>query len=141
MLFELIFSFFATVFFAYLFNAPRKSIFVTGLNGAMGWLIFSYFNHFYKADILGCFVGAFIVALLSELAARHFKMPVTIFLTTGIIPLVPGAGLYNTMIELVQNNYEGAFKIGTQTIFMSGAIALAIAVNSSIFKIRIKILK
>ncbi|MDK2810897.1 MAG: hypothetical protein PWR27_1606, partial [Petroclostridium sp.] len=75
---------------------------------------------------------------LSEFFARQFKMPVTIFLTSGIIPLVPGAGLYYTMLELVQNNYAAAISKGVETIFIAGSIAVAIAISSSLFKKRIK---
>ena len=37
------------------------------------------------------------VSALAELLARLLKAPATIFLVIGIIPLVPGGGLYYTM--------------------------------------------
>jgi len=134
MLSKVMFAYFATVFFAISINTPKKSIYFTGINGAVGWLIYFLFSYYLGADVLGSFVGALVVALLSEYSARKFKMPATVFLTSGIIPLVPGAGLYYTMLELVQNNYENAINTGIKTIFISGSIAVAIAISSSIFK-------
>jgi uncharacterized membrane protein YjjB (DUF3815 family) len=134
LIYEILFSYFATIFFAYIFNAPKKSIFITGLIGTIGWLVYIYFFNIHQAIVLGSFVGALVVGLLSEFFARQFKMPVTIFLTSGIIPLVPGAGLYYTMFELVQNNYAAAVSKGVETIFIAGSIAVAIAISSSLFK-------
>lgn len=138
MIFELTYAFFATVGFAYIFNAPKKSIFTTGVIGALGWIIYSYFVSSHNAAVMGSFIGAFVVAVLSEISARLFKMPVTIFLISGIIPLVPGSGLYYTMLALVQKNYGNAISIGTETIFAAGSIAVAIALVSSLFKRRKK---
>jgi len=131
---QIMYSYIATLFFAVSTNSPKKSIFTAGINGTIGWLIYSFFIQFFHTEILGSFVGTFVVAILSELCARKFKMPATVFLTSGIIPLVPGRGLYYTMFELVQNNYYEAISMGIKTIFISGSIAVAIAISSSIFK-------
>ncbi len=135
---QFVYTFFATISFAYIFNAPHKSIFVTGLIGSSGWLLYSFFQQLLSSDILGSFIGTLGIALLSELAARRYKMPVTVFLTTGIISLVPGSGLYSTMLYLVQNNYTEAVKAGTETIFIAGAISVAIAISSTVFRKRQK---
>ncbi len=130
---QIVYAFFATISFAYIFNAPRKSIFATGLIGSTGWVLYTFFYQILSSKILGSFIGALAIALLSEFAARRFKMPVTVFLTAGIIPLVPGSGLYSTMLYLVQNNYTEAVKNGTETVFIAGAISVAIAISSTLF--------
>lgn len=133
LIYQVLYSYFATVFFAYIFNAPKNSILIIGVNGSLGWLIYSYFYSVYHSGIFGSFIGALTVAILSELFARWFKMPATIFLTAGIIPLVPGAGLYYTMLELIQKNYSDAVNKGIETVFIAGSISIAIAISSSIF--------
>mgnify|MGYP002624622553 CR=1 FL=1 len=45
---------------------------------------------------LGNLVGAFILTVFSRVLAAKRKNPVTIYLITGIFPLVPGAGIYYT---------------------------------------------
>ena len=133
---QIAYSFFATVGFAYIFNAPKKSIFLTGLIGSAGWMVYAYFHHTYTANILGSFAGALVVAILSELAARQYKMPATVFLTSGIIPLVPGGGMYFTMLELIRRDFDSAMSKGTETIFIAGSIAIAIALGSSLFRVK-----
>ena len=133
---KMFFSFCATWFFAHSINAPKKSLFITGLIGTSGWSIYLLLSKIYNATIFTSFIGALVVALLSELAARQFKMPVTIFLIPGIIPLVPGRSLYYTMFELVEKNYTDAIHIGSEALFISGAIAIAIALISTIFKMK-----
>ena len=56
-----------------------------------------------------------------------FRVPVLIIAVPGIIPLVPGAGAYSTMLALVKGDYIGALTIGTETLFAAGAIAVGIA--------------
>ena len=72
--------------------------------------------------------------MFSEILARKLKYPAISFVIPGIIPLVPGLSLYNTMLFLVQNNYDSAISTGATTLFVSGAIALGVLVVSSLFR-------
>jgi uncharacterized membrane protein YjjB (DUF3815 family) len=69
-----------------------------------------------------------------EIAARLMKMPATTFITTSVIVLVPGFGLYKTMLYLVQGAYSQAGSEGTITILAIGSMALAIALGSLFFR-------
>jgi len=82
------------------------------------------------------------VNIFSEIFARLLKNPVPIFLIPGIIPLVPGAGMYNTMTALIKNNFDTAIKTGIQTLLIAGSIAIALMLVTSfnwIFKVFQKI--
>ena len=58
------------------------------------------------------------VAVLSELLARWHHQPVIVFLTPGIIPLVPGSTAYLTMLAFVQQDYaEGVVLFSDNGIF------------------------
>lgn len=67
-------------------------------------------------------------ALLSEIFARIFRAPATVFLFVAIIPMVPGGGLYYTMEALLSGNQVLCAQLGLQT----GAAAAAIAVGASL---------
>ena len=54
------------------------------------------------------------------------------FVIPGIIPLVPGLGMYNTMLYLVQSNFELAISKGANVLFVGGAISLGILVVTSL---------
>ena len=81
------------------------------------------------------FAGAFVVALLSEIFAVIFKNPATVYLLPGLFPLVPGGGMFQTMEAAVSGNMENALSTGFSTLTAAGAIAIGIAVASSMAKI------
>ena len=87
------------------------------------------------------FAGAFVVALLSEVFAVIFKNPATVYLLPGLFPLVPGGGMFQTMEAAVSGNMENALSIGFSTLTAAGAIAIGIAVASSMAKILNRIAK
>ncbi len=72
--------------------------------------------------------------ILSELAARWQKMPATVFVTTAIIPIVPGIGLYQTMLKIVEQKveqkYDQAAALGSSTLSAIGLMALALALST-----------
>ena len=80
-------------------------------------------------------IAAISVASFGELFARINKNPVTAFVIPGIIPLVPGYGIYSTMLKLLQNDLEQGLTLGLQTVFNSGAIAIGVILVSSVAKI------
>lgn len=53
-------------------------------------------------------------------------MPIIIFITCGIIPLVPGGTAYEAMRHVVMNEYMEAQEFAFQAALVSGAIALGI---------------
>jgi uncharacterized membrane protein YjjB (DUF3815 family) len=55
--------------------------------------------------------------------ARIIKAPVTIFLICSIIPLVPGSGMYYTMLECVKGSINNALNQGFETL--SNAMSIA----------------
>lgn len=125
----LLFSFMATAFFALLMQAPKKSVLVSSAIAAAGYCCYfltsTYFN-----DLLGYFLGALIIALMGEFAARRLKMPATIFIFPGVIPLVPGMGLYRTMLAMVQGSLDKAFSTGIYTLLIAGTMAMAMAISA-----------
>ena len=60
------------------------------------------------------------------------KCPITIFLVSGIIPLVPGAGVYYTAYYLVMNQLSMAAQKGMESIKIAFGIVLGIAFIISI---------
>ena len=132
---NLVYCFVASLFFALIMNAPKKTLISTSISASLG-----YFIHIYSSTLnetLGFFAGTVFVAMMGEILARKFKMPATIFIFPAVIPIVPGVGLYQTMLALVQNNITSALEIGTNTILNIAAMAVAMAlVNILALKIK-----
>ena len=62
------------------------------------------------------------------------KKPTILFVVPGIITLIPGLGLYNTMSYVIEGDFQQAFTTGANVLFASGAIALGVIVVSSLFR-------
>lgn len=127
-----LYSSLATVGFSVFLNAPVSSLIPAGITGGVGWAIFFYLMGVTSNSILANFIAAAIVSLFSEILARKLKHPAILFVIPGIIPLVPGLGMYNTMLYLVQKNYDMAIATGADVLFVGGAIALGVLVITSL---------
>jgi len=124
----------ATIGFSLFFNIPKKSIHYAGITGAIGWTVYMYINITTEGLVFANFIAACIVAILGEVFARIDKKPVIVFVIPGIIPLVPGLGMYNTMNYFIQENYDLAISTGITTGLVAGAISLGLILVSSIAK-------
>jgi uncharacterized membrane protein YjjB (DUF3815 family) len=131
----------AAVFFAILFNVPRRAIPASAVLGAIGYAFYEIISVFLGSPITGYFVGTLIIAVTSEILARKIKMPATIFIVPAVIPLVPGIGLYNTMMYLVQGQDAKAGKTGVATFLAIVAMAMALVITTLIFSLTKRILK
>ena len=128
-----LYSTIATVGFSVFFNVPKFALIPAGLTGGIGWSIYYCLINATNNDILSNFLAAALVALISEILARKLKYPAILFVIPGIIPLVPGLGMYNTMLYLVQSNYELAVAKGANVVlFVGGAISLGVLVVTSL---------
>lgn len=123
---QFILSFFASAGFGILFNAPRRTILAGGLSGAFGWLMYFIATENDIQAVIASFLGAIVLTALSILSSRKLRAPIIIFITCGIIPLVPGGLAYNAMRSVVLENYDMALAYGFQVALVSLAIATGI---------------
>lgn len=124
-----------SVGFAIVFELRRwQHIVAAAIAGAVSWWVYLL-----TADLMGVvgrnFVATVAVALLAEIFARMFKAPATVFLITGIIPLVPGGGLYYTMDALIDGNMVLFAQKGIEAASVAGAIAAGSSLVSSVVRI------
>ena len=128
MILDLIYCFVASLFFALIMNAPKKTIVNSSISAALGYLI--YISVQTISPTLGFFLGTLFIAMMGEIFSRKFKMPATIFIFPAVIPIVPGYGLYQTMLAIVQNDIFSALEIGATTILNIAAMAIAMVLVS-----------
>lgn len=126
---DLIYCFAASLFFALIMNAPVKTLIHTSMAASIGYTIYMACSNQLNTT-LGFFAGTTFVAMMGEIFARKFKMPATTFIFPAVIPIVPGIGLYQTMLALVQNDISSALEIGANTILNIAAMAIAMAMVS-----------
>lgn len=121
---QIMVSMLATLSFAILFFAPKKQYISCGITGAVGWITYFLLMKIGISMSLSALVATFVLTLLSRVLSVIRKVPATIFLVTGIFPLVPGAGIYYTAYYLMVNDMSMAFLKGVETFFVAGAIVL-----------------
>lgn len=116
---------FATGAFAVLFNVPKNQWLFAGLTGGIGWVFYKVFTQPLGAAI-ATFIAVLVITLLSRIIAVIRKAPVTIFLVSGIFPLVPGVGIYYTSYYFITEQITLAGNYGMETIKAAIAITLGI---------------
>lgn len=116
--------------FAVLFHAPKKYYLPCAFNGAVGWAAYLLLTAGGLSSALACLYATLVLTLLSRSFAIVMRAPVTIFLVTGIFPLVPGAGIYYTAYYLMTGDLAAGSAKGIDTFLVAGAIALGILLGS-----------
>ncbi|MGL4730805.1 MAG: threonine/serine exporter family protein [Clostridium sp.] len=139
LLLAFIYAFISSLGFGILFNVRGRDLFFASLGGGLSWFIYKLSLHLGLSDIMALFLGTIAVSILSEICARLFKNPVTVYLICGLIPLVPGSGMYYTTFEAVRGSYNDALTKGIQTLFSAGSIAVAVMCVSTLSRLLTKI--
>lgn len=141
MILNCLYAFLSSIGFGVLFNIRGKNLIIASVGGALGWFTYLLSIKLQPSEVFSLFLAAMIVSIYSEIMARLYKSPVTIFIICGIIPLVPGGLMYFATLEAVKGNLEISMSKGIQTLFSAGAIAIGIVFVSSISTIFKKIKK
>ena len=135
LLLQFIYAGLATFGFTIIFRVPKSDILICSLIGALGWTIYQIAFVYGLTVVMAVFLGACTVALLSDIFSKLLKEASTVFIIPGIMPLVPGAGMYRMMLELIHNDMTGFATEATQTLMSAGAIAVGLLVMGSLLKI------
>ena len=116
-----------TLSFAILFACPKRTLPYCGLVGAVGWFIYETAILFGLEAFAASLLAVIPLTLLTRVLAILLKAPVTVFLLTGIFPLVPGAGIYYTAYYFIQSNNALALSNGISTFKIAVVLATGIA--------------
>ncbi len=124
----------ASVFYCIIMSLPKKALWISSLSSAVTYIAYRTVFLSVDSEYMGYFAASCFAAICAEILARACKMPATIFIFPSIIPLVPGIGLYRTMLCLVRSDMGGFASEGTKTLIISGIIAVTVAVVNAFFR-------
>lgn len=129
MVFQVLAAFFGTVAFGIMFRVPAKHLAAAGLTASIVWLV--YLLTYGLADSVAASIlcAALAAAVIARSFAVIFHCPATIFLVAGIFPLVPGAGIYNTVYAAITADYISALALFLDAFKNAFAIAIAISIG------------
>lgn len=126
-------SFVACFAFCFILNARGRFLFYAPLGSVLCWLSYLTASHFLP-ELTSYFTATVVVSVYAEIMARRQKAPVTIFLLIGLLPLVPGGGIYYTMEYALEANTTAFLKQGLLTFGIAGSLALGVLVVSSLVR-------
>ena len=131
-----LYSFMGCVGYCLVFNIRmrKRMLLLASLGGAVGWCVYLLCG-WLQNDITQSFAAILAVAAYSEIMARLQKSPATVYLIVGLIPLVPGGGIYYTMEYCINGDMMNFMNTGIHTLGIAGARAIGILLVSACVRI------
>ncbi len=125
----------ATFGFATLFGLGIRDLLLVAAGAALGWAVSVPVANVTGSVSLGAFAASAVIGFWGEAMSAITKRPATVYTVCAILPLVPGGGMYYTMLETINGAIWSSFEIGLQTMKTAGAIAAGLAASSAIARI------
>lgn len=121
-------------------NLKGWKILFLALGGGLSWVLYLIILFYSNSLLYSIFGSVILVCIYSEIVARLMKVPVSVFVTCVIIPLVPGSSLYYAMQAYISGNTALASVHIYKALLISGTIAMAIAVVSSVTNLTFRLM-
>ena len=125
-------SFIVTFGFGILFNIKGKKLIFAAIGGGISWYFYSLPLSLGLSEVSSLFISTLVFSTYSEVLARIFKTPVTSFVICALFPLVPGGGMYYTMLATINVELQNAMHLGINTLANEGTLALGVIFVSTI---------
>lgn len=119
--------------FAIVTETPRKYLLTAALVGAVSGAVYLISESFGSGAVWASFFSALTAAFIAHILARVLKVPVTLFLIAGILPTVPGGGMYRIVANAIEGNQTEMLNSLLETLEIAGDIALAVFFVDAIF--------
>lgn len=121
--------------FGILYHIRGKKLLLATLAGVVGWAVYHVAGLWIASESVCYLFSAAAVTAYSEIFARVEKSPTTTFLAPGIIPLVPGGGLYYSMNYAMKEEWDLFADMALYTLELAAFIAIGIIVVTSIARL------
>ncbi len=137
---QILSGFVGSLGFAVLFNIRGMRLVVAALGGFLSWTLFLLLSRCITSDPVNYFVVAFALSLYAEIMARVMKTPTTTFITTSLIPLIPGGSLYYTMAYAFESDMAKFLSKAIYTLQLAAALALGIILATTLTKMFLRLM-
>ncbi|MCL1879460.1 MAG: threonine/serine exporter family protein [Actinomycetia bacterium] len=126
-----------TLGFSLIFHAPVRKLAFVSVIGGTGMLVFILISQLTGNSALATFIGASCIATLAEVASRAGREVTTIYIIPGIIPLVPGVMIFESMSALLTSGVSAAADKATEALICASCIALALVLTASVARLTV----
>lgn len=117
-------AFIACTAFSIVFNAPRRELPWCGLCGSVSWIIYFLINSVLQQPVPGTFFATIGVTALARFLSYARRAPSTMYHIAGILPLVPGMLVYNTMWGILNDDMLYSYSQGVLALKIAGVIGI-----------------
>lgn len=131
---QLIAAYLGSLGFAALFNIRGEKLVFASLGGFLAWAAYLGTAEIDNNPYLCGFVASVMLTLYAECMARVHKTPVTVFLVSAAIPLIPGAGLYRAMNCLMKRDWSRFFDESAYTLLFAASMSAGITFTTIIYR-------
>ena len=121
--------------FAMLFNVRGRKLAYASLGGLLAWAVYLLVARFTLNDYLCGFCATVALTLYAEVMAIYQKSPVTVFLVSAAIPLIPGAALYRAMDCVMHGDWPGLWQRGSYALLFAASMSAGITVTTILFQL------
>lgn len=116
------------------YSTQKENLLYASLGGGIGSFTYEILVYYGINIYTSIFLAAIIFATYSEIMARVCKTTATTFAICALI--AAGNGMYQTMINIVNNDLNAAVQYGLSTLSTAGILALGIMIVSTFAKLR-----
>lgn len=131
---QLIAAMLGSLGFSAIFNVRGEKLIFATLGGFLAWGVYLGLAHIDNNPYFCGFVATVLLTFYAETMAMVHKTPVTVFLVSGAIPMVPGAGLYRAMSRLVERDWTAFSKEISYTLLFAASMAAGITFTTIIYR-------
>lgn len=114
--------------FSLMFNVRGRRLFWCSLGGGVAWGAVLLCELAGGSELMGYFAASMLLTVYAEILARKIHCPVTVFVATATIPLIPGGSLYNTMRFAMAGEWSSFAMQGLRTMLYAILISAGILI-------------
>jgi len=128
LLFKMLLAFTTSSLTGITLRTPRSAWITVGLAGMSGWAVRDLISRQNVPELVATVSGAVTIGLVAEILARIQKQPVTVYIVSGIIPLVPGITAYNSMVGFLEKRFDEGFFLAFKAFLIASYLAAGLAI-------------
>lgn len=136
---QIVAVFFASMGFAIMFQIPGDEIVWSALGGMLDWVVCVIVKRAGGDVYEQYFWGALFLGFYAEILARVHKVPTTLYLVVGFIPLIPGTALFLAISKALEQDWAACMEQARLAVLTSlsivGGIIIALVVTNLICRL------
>ena len=128
MLLNMLLAFLTAMFTGVTLRTPPSAWIPVGFTGMLGWMAIQGLPLLKMPELVAAVTSGIVIGAFAEIMARIQKHPVTIYIVSGIIPLVPGITAYNSMLSFLNKQFNNGLFLTFKAFLLASYIAAGLAI-------------